>query len=253
MIIRESDDGRLLLIRQTEHARLCGVMAGSWDDESLASAEPRDAVALAAAEHDNGWQEWEVEPRLNPETGRPYSYIDIPIEQHLPIYRRGVARAFEIDPYVGILVSLHGSLLYSSYRGGQPASESFLSEQNRVRDRTLSELRDDPRYREHISRERLLQSRDLIAGWDALSLFICHGAAWMEEIAFPARAGRGRRGVRVGDGGREWRLRPYPFREPLDLSITALAVEDRRYGSDAEVRGALDRAEGVRLRAELRG
>nr|NIN11994.1 DUF3891 family protein [Gemmatimonadales bacterium]NIN49152.1 DUF3891 family protein [Gemmatimonadales bacterium]NIP06616.1 DUF3891 family protein [Gemmatimonadales bacterium]NIS66348.1 DUF3891 family protein [Gemmatimonadales bacterium] len=82
-----------------------------------------------AAEHDNGWKEWEDTPRLNPQTLRPHSYSDIPVDQHLEIYRRGIERTARRDRYAGLMVSLHGSLLYSRYRSGQPGAAQFLAEQ----------------------------------------------------------------------------------------------------------------------------
>src|SRR3972149_138763 len=119
MIIRADDRG-LMLIRQTEHARLCGEMARSWGNEHFEPVEPLERVAWAAAEHDNGWAEWEEAPRLNPETRRPCTYTDIPIDQHQEIYRRGIGRAIAHDRYAGLLVSLHGSLLFSRFPSGPP-------------------------------------------------------------------------------------------------------------------------------------
>src|SRR3972149_5401342 len=123
MIIRADDRG-LMLIRQTEHARLCGEMARSWGNEHFEPVEPLERVAWAAAEHDNGWAEWEEAPRLNPETRWPCTYTDIPIDQHQEIYRRGIGRAIAHDRYAGLLVSLHGSLLSCRLRAGAPGRAS---------------------------------------------------------------------------------------------------------------------------------
>lgn len=67
MIIR-ADEGGLTLIRQTEHARLCGDMARAWGIDGFEPVQPLEAVTWAAAEHDNGWAEWEDTPQLNPRT-----------------------------------------------------------------------------------------------------------------------------------------------------------------------------------------
>src|SRR3990172_8223829 len=173
-----------MLIRQTEHARLCGEMARSWGNEHFEPVEPLERVAWAAAEHDNGWAEWEEAPRLNPETRRPCTYTDIPIDQHQEIYRRGIGRAIAPDRYAGLLVSLHGSLLYSRFRSGQPGGQDFLegqrSGQRRVggekeggvgggwgrggrAERVLGSCGGEP---------RLSTNRDLVFGWDTLSLFL---------------------------------------------------------------------------------
>lgn len=237
MIIREREHG-LTLIRQTEHARLCGVMAEHWGASGFAEPEPYEPLVRAAAEHDNGWREWEDAPRINPDSGRPYTYIDIPIDQHLAIYRRGIARALVEDPYTGVMVSTHGSLLYSRFREGQPGASDFIAEQLSLRERLLPELADDPRYADHCDAGTLAANRDLLFGWDALSLFLCHGEAWLETLEFPTGSTpeRVELAVRATDGG--WSLEPWPFRQSLDLTISTIELDGERF----EDQEALDRA-----------
>lgn len=253
MIVRE-DDG-LLFIRQTEHARLCGVMARAWGDGGFEPARPAELVALAAAEHDNGWAEWEDAPRYNPETGLPYTYVDIPIEQHLEIYRRGIERAVRRHAYVGVLVSLHGSLLYSRFRPDQPGTSEFLAEQRELRDRLIDRLRAaDPALRDHCSERVLRTNRDLLFGWDALSLFLCHGSAWLDAIEVPADYAGRRTEIRVEDAEAGLQLSPYPFREsPLELSIAARRTEATEFGDERAMQRALAEAEEAQLQVTLAG
>lgn len=253
MILREADDG-LILIRQTEHARVCGVLARAWGNADFASVEPAERVAEAAAEHDNGWREWEDAPTYNPETGRPFTYIDIPIEQHLKIYRRGIARAIDRHPYVGLLVSLHGSLLYSRFRPDQPGTSGFLDEQARIREDLRSRLRRDPELRADTDDTTITTNRDLLFGWDALSLFLCHGRAWMEALAVPHDYVGGRTRLRVEGGDAGWSVSPYPFGSaPLELSIAALRVEAPHFPNEAAMRRGLERAREIRLRLRIQG
>jgi hypothetical protein len=251
-VIIRADDRGLTLIRQTEHARLCGEMARSWGNEQFAPVEPLDRVAWAAAEHDNGWAEWEEAPRLNAKTGRPYSYADIPIDQHREIYRRGIGRAIAHDRYVGLLVSLHGSLLYSRFRSGQPGAQDFLEEQQSVQRRLMDEMRTDPAVRSFCEEPRLSTNRDLVFGWDTLSLFLCHGTAWADQLELPGDY-HGRR-VRVAVARRKarWILDPYPFRiTPLILSAAALRTERTRFADESELCEAFDAAEKVALDFEI--
>lgn len=241
MIIREADD-RLILIRQTEHARLCGVMARSWGASGFPTPQPIEPLTLAAKEHDNGWKEWEDAPRLNPETHRPHTYIDIPIDQHLAIYRRGIARALVHDPYAGLMVSLHGSLLYSRFRRDQPGAADFLSEQQAMRERLIEQLARDPRYSDYCDTETLTANRDLLFGWDALSLFLCHGKAWEESLEFPTARGDERAPVTIAQRDGRWQLDPFPFREPLAISITTVALVSSHFESEREMREVLQQA-----------
>lgn len=241
MITREADD-RLILIRQTEHARLCGVMASRWGASGFASPEPLEPLTIAATEHDNGWQEWEDAPHLNRETHRPHTYIDIPIDQHLAIYRRGIARTLVLDPYAGVMVSLHGSLLYSRFREDQPGAADFLSEQQALRERLIEQLAEDHRYADYCDSETMTANRDLLFGWDALSLFLCHGEAWEDSLEFPTGRGPERARVRITQRDGRWRLDPFPFREPLAISIATVALESVRFESAGQMREALQQA-----------
>ena len=238
MIIREADDG-LILIRQTEHARLCGLMASDWGASGFAAPAPLEPLVVAAREHDNGWKEWEDAPRLNRETNRPHTYIDIPIDQHLAIYRRGIARVLVHDPYAGVMVSLHGSLLYSRFRIDQAGAADFLSEQQAMRDRLIEQLAEDPRYADHCELETLMANRDLLFGWDALSLFLCHGEAWEKNLEFPTGRGPERTPVRVTQRDGRWQLDPFPFRAPLAISIATVALDGAPFESEGAMRQAL--------------
>ncbi len=247
MIIR-ADEGGLTLIRQTEHARLCGDMARAWGSDGFEPVQPLEAVIWAAAEHDNGWAEWEDTPQLNPRTGRPYTYIDIPIDQHQEIYRRGIARAIARDPYAGLLVSLHGSLLYSRFRSGQPGAAEFLEEQGGVQRRLVDEMRADPALRPFCEEDALSTNRDLVAAWDTLSLSLCHGAAWVDHLQLPCDYRGSQARVAVTRRGEGWVLDPYPFRTtPLALSAAGLYTSRTEFQADSELQEVLKAAQQVRL------
>lgn len=50
---------------------------------------PDEAVRLAAEQHDIGWIAWESAPTLNPETGYPYSFMEVAPEVHTELWKRG--------------------------------------------------------------------------------------------------------------------------------------------------------------------
>jgi hypothetical protein len=54
----------MVAIRQTDHAFLAGFFAREFGNEIFKRPEPSASFCLAIAEHDNGWQEWELEPAL---------------------------------------------------------------------------------------------------------------------------------------------------------------------------------------------
>jgi hypothetical protein len=247
-VIIRADDRGLTLIGQTEHARLCGEMARSWGNEHFEPVEPLERVAWAAAEHDNGWAEGEEAPRLNPKTRRPSTYTDIPIDQHQEITRRGIGRAIAHDRYAGLLVSLHGSLLYGRFRSGQPGAQDFLEEQRGVQRRLMDEMRTDPALRSFCEEPRLGTNRDLVFGWDTLSLFLCHDAAWMDHLELPADYHGRRVRVAVAPRRQGWILDPYPFRTtPLVLSAAAFRMARPHFASKSELCEALDASTKIGL------
>src|SRR5512146_658467 len=82
MLLRETQNGKLA-ITQTAHAWVSGQLAQAWGNERFGQVEPREAVCLAAEQHDIGWTLWEPEPVLNAATGYPHAFLELPPETHL--------------------------------------------------------------------------------------------------------------------------------------------------------------------------
>src|SRR5580704_17032747 len=88
MIVQEEGD-QLILIRQTDHAVLSGFFAREWGNELFRRPEPFESLLLAASEHDNGWRDWELQPKIDPKTRLPYSFMSLPTEEHMQLYQSG--------------------------------------------------------------------------------------------------------------------------------------------------------------------
>ena len=86
MIIQEQGD-HLILIRQTDHAMLSGFFARALGNKIFSRPEPFESFCLAATEHDNGWNEWELLPQIDPRTFTPYNFMSIPTEEHVALYQ----------------------------------------------------------------------------------------------------------------------------------------------------------------------
>ncbi|HVT27369.1 MAG TPA: DUF3891 family protein, partial [Lacipirellulaceae bacterium] len=61
-----------LLVSQVEHAHVSGELVRYWRDAFSSD------VVEATWHHDDGWATWEVEPKLNPEVGGPFSFLEMP-------------------------------------------------------------------------------------------------------------------------------------------------------------------------------
>jgi len=244
MIVR-SEHGQLWLTEQTEHARLAAELVDCWGGV-CAPVEPREPVRLAAALHDAGWAEADARPLVNPETGRPYSFLDIPQDVHVAAHTRTVRRARQAAPYAGLLTSLHSAGLYRDRYGYLPhipsrpvapqwraAVDRFLAEQDAVQAELTAALRPDPAVLQTHYRWFQL--------WDMLSLYCCMltpagtpvrllcavpRAPGGEEIAFYLR----------GTDGVSFEVDPWPFHvEQITLRWPARVLPDRPYRSDEDL------------------
>lgn len=114
MIVREMADGQLLCIHQTTHALMAEQFCRHWGNAEFAHPLPYAATMLAIAQHDNGWYEWELHPRLRSD-GYPMDFMhdNDPLGK-VQLWRRGVDRVFEQHPYAALLVGRHAALLYEA-------------------------------------------------------------------------------------------------------------------------------------------
>jgi hypothetical protein len=72
----------------------------------------------AAEIHDDGWIEADAAPLLDPSSGTPTSFMNYPAVP-MPHCGSGASQAVAESPYVGLLVSLHGSRFFRSQPGVQ--------------------------------------------------------------------------------------------------------------------------------------
>jgi hypothetical protein len=106
-----------LLVSQVEHAQVSGALASAWKADDLSpracdgqtlAAETTAEILAAITHHDDGWAAWEAAPRIDPEHGRPFSFIsEMPFEESLAIWDGSIAAAGEIGPLAGWMVAGH--------------------------------------------------------------------------------------------------------------------------------------------------
>jgi len=183
MIIQEQGD-HLIVIRQTDHAVLSGYFAREAGNENFARPEPLESFQLAATEHDNGWNEWELQPRIDPVTFLPYSFMSVPTQEHIDLYQRGIERVVKVDRYAGLLVSMHCAGLYDRTRATMPGfSAKYVKTQEaavvndflqRLRQQQLRlkvNLRGDPTTKDFADEKWVQATAQRIEAQDPLSLY----------------------------------------------------------------------------------
>ena len=217
MVLRP-DGEATLCIGQASHAWICGQLARRWRD-----VEPFEDVVLAAEQHDVGWQEWDLAPRLNPETGLPQSFTEVDQDTRMAIWVPAARKLATQSLYAALLVSLHGSSL------------RFGLDQSEQQEAWIAALGAD--------REQVERNRRLLALWDALSLALC--------LRWDPYESDGVRLERVE--GETFALEPWPFSG--DDAVVAECEGRRLAGTFADepaLHAALAQAPPERLRFTLR-
>ena len=251
MILRD-DGAAVIAIGQPAHAWISGQLARAWGNDRFPAPEPREEVCLAAEQHDLGMAAWDAAPRLNPETGRPMSFMEMPTEVHLDLWTRAPRLALVQGRYAALLVSLHGTLLYE-YRDWSRAPEetrqavdAYREDQRAFQEELIGSLESDSRYAPYVERETLDHNRRLVAAWDAISLMLC-----MRRLPYTVeRPSRFVLSALDAEGVRA-RLDPWPFGgETLTVRCEGRRLEGR-FQSDDELRAALAAAPWLTLDIEL--
>jgi len=267
MILQQHSDP-MIVIRQTDHAFLAGFFAREWGNELFTRPEPFHSFCLAAEEHDNGWQEWELAANVDPKTFVPYTFMTVPTDEHIALYQRGIDRVVKADLYAGLLVAAHCAELYDKAKAtipGYSAKYVKSQEQHLANDfiqrlrlqqlRLKVDLRGNPVTKPFTEEKLIKANADRLDALDRLSLFFCLGAA--EEATIDH--------VPVNDEGREadWEVRtveknvfslaPYPFRrDPLQLALLARRIPRRRYTDEVDLQRTLTSASFFQLHFTLR-
>ena len=237
-VIRRDYQGDWFLITQPEHARLSGFLAGHWGGGGgdFVRSEPWDEVCLAAAEHDNGWREWDDRPSLNPEGAPAYMYEN-PIAEVFKILHRGAGRLIDRGhPYAAALISLHyvnwATDILTGVRSGQwPVTprlraeiEAFKAEEEERRDAVCRRLRERPGFEEAAAPEGIRRNGRLVWTFDMLSLIVCCRWPHVESLeAVPSGDGFGALAVELVDDV-TLQVNPWPF----DGDALEFAVRGRR-------------------------
>src|SRR5262249_9511872 len=133
----------------------------------------------AITHHDDGWAEWEAAPKINPQVGGPYSFVEMPLPEALVIWDGSIAAARKFGPLAGFMVAGHFyNLLSDSEHSGQPAAIAWLAAKRKARTAWLDEwTRANPGNT--VDKAKHAQNQLLVA--DLFSLWLCCDAAAAAE------------------------------------------------------------------------
>jgi hypothetical protein len=220
MIIRKEPSGALTLIGQTDHSRLVGQLAAHWGNRDVESPTPYDAVVRAATFHDYGWLRYETSPLIDPASGEPYPFLQVPMTpQQLGSYQWSLDWMADIDPYSGLIVSMHRTGLWQGRYGTitYPAGRYNLTKLSpEVRALIARNEAWQARQRATLDAKGVWTNYRLMQVWDLLGLYFCCQEPcddYIEPVPVSYAGGDGE-GVRLTMkpvGPRRVAFDPYPF------------------------------------------
>jgi uncharacterized protein DUF3891 len=223
VIVRPAQHG-VHLITQPDHAHLAAQII---EHAVTLKAHPRrDQILLAVAEHDNGWAEEDAAPIVNPTTGHPADFVNVPLAVRHRVWPRAIHRLAQ-HPWPAALVAEHAVVVYDRFRvedGWTP----FFSGLEAARDQMV--------------RTSGLTSTELISDYvyvrlaDLISLLFCMAASQPQHVGDWSVQLTGDRVV----------VTPDPFGgQSIPIEIRAREIPDRTFESDDELRATVRAAPEV--------
>jgi hypothetical protein len=236
IVCQEADE--LVIVRQADHSMLSGWLAALWGGGPWERPEPYVSCVVGARMHDVIWVPWdEALPRR--EDGIPYNFNEVARPDILPYQKRGIDSVVALDPYGGLLVSLHFSGFYHSHWGWEsgrvePADKEAVDRHVEAELERQRGLRRQLRFGEADER-RLECNYKWLQMWDRISRDLClygfDAGYEIEEPPVPAgafTAGDLRLRIKLEPGG-VCRLDPYPLTiEPYSARIPCVRVPRSR-------------------------
>jgi Protein of unknown function (DUF3891) len=230
VLLREHGEG-VVAIGQASHSWMAGQLARLWNPPPA----PYEEVCLAAEQHDIGMAEWDQRPALNPRTGLPYSFLELPVATAIGLWSAAPGKLLSQSRYAALLVSMHGAAL-SRLRD---VAKLNPDERRLVTDylAAQSELQDDLGRLIGADADELARNQRLVWAWDSLSLAMC--LRWRTVSVEGSTL--------TETASDRFALHPWPFAAGEVLVHCEGRLLGRRYESEPPLHAALDRAPSVRL------
>ncbi|MCB0128170.1 MAG: DUF3891 family protein [Caldilineaceae bacterium] len=246
MIVREMPNGQLLCLNQTTHAHMAAQFVQHWGNADFAPPTPYDEMMLAVSQHDNGWYEWELTPRLCAD-GYPMDFLkdDAPLAK-LDLWRLSVNRVYAQHPYAALPVHRHAAWLYQgalhliSDEQIRAATVAFIEEGEPLLAQVRNLFAENSTYAPLLSDAALDANTRLLQFGDFAVLQIA--IPWANERTMPKCPLNHREQVDIQMRYDEATITfdPWPFGvDTFTVSIHGRLLRQRHFASEAEYHAAL--------------
>jgi hypothetical protein len=255
VILRQDEHG-VLAIGQASHAWMSGQLARAWGNARFGRV-PSEEVCLGAEQHDVGMAQWDLAPTVNPDTGLPHSFIEMPVAVRVALWREGPRRLVSQSRYAALLAAMHGRRLHERIELTDLAPDSagivrsFLADSRDFEAQLLGSLTADPASAAFADPELVARNSQLVWTWDLLSLALC--LDWAPRVAHDVPTADGRVDLQLDTCQQPSRfsLEPWPFNFPtLTVRCEGRRIAGR-FSSDAALVQGLAQASWATIEFEL--
>jgi hypothetical protein len=130
-MLKTKKNNQFWLVTQPDHGQLAGTFAAHWGNgrfhrlgEYSEVANPsrlRAETIFAIAQHDNGWMEWEAQPKLSNGDDLPADLAEMVRDQEDGMNRWRIGlRRYPDQRFANLLISEHPRLMYGIRKGENP-------------------------------------------------------------------------------------------------------------------------------------
>jgi hypothetical protein len=188
-----------------EHNALCGQFVSAFGNDAFERCEPFEQVSFAVSHHDWGWEEFDHNPVLDPESGLPRGIGGAPAPGGSETGRRSADINEAENPYSGLISSMHSWGLYhdrygfSEFRivpGGSTsiplpkdetprrATVAMLDGEVARQKRLREAIAADPAMRDWLEEKHVAQNYKQLQFFDTLALYfhLRHESHRKEEV-----------------------------------------------------------------------
>src|SRR5580704_15148943 len=145
MIIQKGFEAhQVIAISQTAHAWVSGQLARKWGNECFPDFAPAEPLCYAAEQHDRGFLDWERQPTLNPMSGLPHTFENIPLSLHVELRKRSILELKAVSLYAALVTSLYFTRAVG--KQSPPRKSRRSSENRRIPPRTKCTTTRSPRF-----------------------------------------------------------------------------------------------------------
>jgi hypothetical protein len=199
----------------------------------LESRPRRYAILRAIGEHDNGWEEADAAPIVDPNTGTAIDFVNAPLRVRQGVWPRGISRLAS-DPWAGALVAHHALTAYERFRA-DATWMSFFAGMEAERGTLLRAS--------GLSLDDLASDYPFLRLADLISLAFCTGSVGEERFRDWT--------IRLVDSSIT--VRPDVFGgATVPFEVRAREIPNQAFGLDAELRAACETANTIMLRGNIR-